>query len=232
MTRAELLAAGESARADGRGRARRGHPGAGLLEPRRGRRARSSSACGASARTATTSRPTPWSAGPPRWCASARSGWVCRRCWWTTRAPRWARPRRASSATRPPSCAWSASPVPTARPPPPSWRAHLLEEGGHADGPARHGQAGGGRHGGGGGAHHARGDRPPGHLPPHARRRRPRLRDGGVLARARAGARDRDPVRLQGVHEPHPGPSRFPRDDGRLLRGQAAAVRRAAGRPS
>ena len=30
------------------------------------------------------------------------------------------------------------------------------------------------------------GDRPPGDLPPDGRRRRPRLRDGGLLARARA----------------------------------------------
>ena len=37
---------------------------------------------------------------------------------------------------------------------------------------ARHGQARGGRGRGGGGAHHARGDRPPGHLPPDARRGR------------------------------------------------------------
>ena len=44
-----------------------------------------------------------------------------------------------------------------------------------------------GRRRGGGRAHHARGDRPAGHLPAHARRGRPRLRDGGVLARARAG---------------------------------------------
>ena len=44
-----------------------------------------------------------------------------------------------------------------------------------------------GRGRGGCRAHHARGDRPPGRLPPHARRRRRRVRDGGLLARARAG---------------------------------------------
>ena len=59
----------------------------------------------------------------------------------------------------------------------------------------------------------------------HARRRRPGLRDGGLLARAGAGARGRDPLRLPGVHQPDPGPPRLPRHDGGLLRGQAAAVR-------
>ena len=91
--------------------------------------------------------------------------------------------------------------------------------------PARDRQARGGGPRGGGRAHHARGDRPSGDLPGDARRRRPRLRDGGLLARARAGARERDPVRLPGVHQPDPGPPRLPRDDGGLLPRQAAAVR-------
>ena len=73
--------------------------------------------------------------------------------------------------------------------------------------------------------HDARGDRPAGRLPRDARRRRSRLRDGGLLARARAGARRRDSLRRGGVHQPHPGPPRLPRHDGGLLPGQAAPVR-------
>ncbi len=56
-------------------------------------------------------------------------------------------------------------------------------------------------------------------------RRRRRVRDGGLLARARARARRGDPVRGRGVHEPDPGPPRLPSHDGGLLPGQAQAVR-------
>ena len=52
----------------------------------------------------------------------------------------------------------------------------------------------GGR-GRGGRAHDARGDRPAGDVPPHARRGRPGVRDGGVLARARAAPRGGNRVR-------------------------------------
>ncbi len=45
-----------------------------------------------------------------------------------------------------------------------------------------------------GGAHDARGDRPAGDVRADARRRRPGLRDGGQLARARAAPRRRDPL--------------------------------------
>ena len=96
--------------------------------------------------------------------------------------------------------------------------------------PAGDGQARGGGHRGGGRAHHARGHRPPAHLPAHGRRRRPGLRDGGLLARAPTRAGGRDPLRGQGVHQPHPGPPRLPRVDGGLLRGQAPVVRRAGDR--
>ena len=44
-------------------------------------------------------------------------------------------------------------------------------------------------------AHDARGDRPAARLPRDARRRRPRVRDGGLLARAGARPRRRDPLR-------------------------------------
>ena len=53
---------------------------------------------------------------------------------------------------------------------------------------------------------------------------------GGLLARDRARPRVRHPVRREAVHQPHPGPPRLPRHDGRVLRRQAAAVRRARGR--
>ena len=53
---------------------------------------------------------------------------------------------------------------------------HLLEAGGRQYRAARHGEAVVGGERGGGRAHHARGDRPAGHLPAHARRRRPGLR--------------------------------------------------------
>ena len=83
----------------------------------------SSSASAASRPTATTSRPTPWSAARPRSWWSARWAWACPRCRSTTRAPRWAPPPRASTATPPPRCGSWVSPAPTARPPRPSWCA-------------------------------------------------------------------------------------------------------------
>ena len=73
-------------------------------------------------------------------------------------------------------------------------------------------------------------------VPGDARRGRPQLRDGGVLARGRAA-----PARLRSlpcarVHEPDAGSPRLPRHDGGLLRREAAALpragtRRAAARP-
>ena len=53
-------------------------------------------------------------------------------------------------------------------------------------------------------------DRPAGDVAAHGRRRRPRLRDGGVVARARARPRRRRALRRRRVHEPHPGPPRLP----------------------
>ena len=54
------------------------------------------------------------------------------------------------------------------------------------------------------------------------------VRDGGLLARARAPPRRRDPLRRRDLHQPDPGPPRLPSDDGGLLRGQAPAVRPSA----
>ena len=98
------------------------------------------------------------------------------------------------------------------------------------DRPARHGQERDRRRRARRGADDARGDRPPAHVPRDARRRRRGVRDGGLLARARAASRRRDPLRRRDLHQPDPGPPRLPRDDGGLLRGQAAAVRRRPGR--
>ena len=91
--------------------------------------------------------------------------------------------------------------------------------------PARHRDVGGGRHRAAHDPDHARGDRPPAHLPRDARRRRPRVRDGDLLARARAAAGRRRPRRGRDLHQPDAGPPRLPSDDGGLLRRQAAPVR-------
>ena len=58
-----------------------------------------------------------------------------------------------------------------------------------------------------------------------ARRRRRGLRDGDLLARARAAARRGHPLRGRGLHQPQPGPPRLPSRHGGLLPGQAATVR-------
>ena len=54
---------------------------------------------------------------------------------------------------------------------------------------------------------------------------RPLMRDGGDVDRCRAGQAHRHALRGARLHEPHAGPSRFPRHDGRVLRGQALALR-------
>ncbi len=55
--------------------------------------------------------------------------------------------------------------------------------------------------------------------------------DGSLEPRPRPGARGRDQVRRRGVHEPHAGSPRLPRNDGGLRRGQVPVVQRARGRP-
>ena len=151
----------------------------------------------------------------------------------TTCGPRWARrgrallrrPDRASSTS-------SASPAPTARRRRRSSSAHLLEAG-RASRPgcsAPSSRVVGGREERGR-AHHARGDRPPGDLPRDARRaataparwRSPRTRSSW-------GAPTGIHFACRGLHQPDPGPPRLPRDDGGLLRRQAAAVRGRGGR--
>ena len=56
------------------------------------------------------------------------------------------------------------------------------------------------------------------------------VRDGGLLARARAPPRRRDPLRGGDLHEPDPGPPRLPRDDGGVLRAPSGGCSRTAGR--
>ena len=207
---------------------------AGLAYRSDGRRARgrSSSASPASGPTGTTSRPTPSSAAPRRSSASARSASACPRWSSTTCARRWGPPRRASTATRPRELRGG--------------RHHRHERQDHHRVPGARtcsrpaGAAcgllgtvkrvvGGPR--GGGRAHDARGDRPAGDLPARcstpatapARWRSPRTRSSWARASGIHFA-------CRGVHQPDPGPPRLPRDDGGLLRRQAAAVRRRRGR--
>ena len=70
--------------------------------------------------------------------------------------------------------------------------------------------------------HHARGARPPAAAGAHANDRRTRRRHGGLVARPRPSTGSTGSRRRRSVHEPVPGPSRLPRNDGGLLRGEAA----------
>ncbi len=54
--------------------------------------------------------------------------------------------------------------------------------------------------------------------------------DGGLVARARPGPRERRRVRRRAVHQPDARPPRLPRHDGRLRRGEGEAVRLAGTR--
>ena len=166
--------------------------GARLRQPRGARRRAVLLRERLSATTATTS--------PPQAVASGRGG--ARR-----RAP--ARPRRARGAGRVgargdgaarrsllrrsdrASCGSWASPGPTARRPRAYLVRALLEAGGEQCGLLGTVKSVDRRRRARGRAHDARGDRPAGRPARDARRRRSRLRDGGLLARARAGPRRR-----------------------------------------
>ena len=63
-------------------------------------------------------------------------------------------------------------------------------------------------------AHDARGDRAAAAVPRDARRRRPLVRDGGVVARVGAAPARPRPLRRARLHEPQPGPPRLPRRHG------------------
>ena len=128
--------------------------------------------------------------------------------------------------------AWSGSPAPTARRRPPSWSATSSSAAGVQTGLLGTVKRVVGGVDERGRAHDAGGDRPAAHVPPDGRRRRPRLRDGGLLARAQPQPRRRDPLRGRRLHQPDPGPPRLPRRHGGLLPRQAPAVRSGEPRPS
>ena len=94
-----------------------------------------------------------------------------------------------------------------------------------SDRAARHRRAARRRARGAGRPDDARERRPPGRAPADGRRRRRGLRDGGVVARPRAGPRGRYALRRRRVHQPHAGPPRLPSRHGALLPRQGAAVR-------
>ena len=156
--------------------------------------ARCSSACPASPATATTSPPTRSPAARRRSSSRGRSGSGCPRSWSTTCAPRWPSPPPASMATRPPGCRSSGITGTNGKTTTAFLVRSLLEARGPPLRAARHGQVRRRGRGARGRAYDAGGDRPP------ARRSREMLaggddgvRDGGLLARARAAARRRDP---------------------------------------
>ena len=189
-------------------------------------RGRSSSACRDSGRTGTISPPTRSSAAPPRSCASGRSGSACPRCW--CRRARRHGPRRRPLLRRPDGGARRG-------------RHHGHQRQDHdrlpRAPPARGRRARAAGCSARSSAWSAGREEEVERTTPeaidlqrtfraHGRRRRQRLRDGGLLARARARAGVRHPLRLPGVHEPDPGPPRLPPLDGGLLPRQAAPVRR------
>ena len=126
-------------------------------------------------------------------------------------------------------CGCSASPAPTARPPPPtSSRRSRVRAGERA-----------GVMGTVGRARRGRDDRRPAHTTPeadraagaaraHARRGVDDRRDGGVVARARPAPRRRHAVRRGVLHQPQSRPPRLPRHARRVLRGQGVACSRRA----
>ena len=79
-------------------------------------------------------------------------------------------------------------------------------------------------------AHDAGSIRNPAAPPGDGRSRLQGVRDGSLVARARAAPRGQHAVRRRDFHQPDPRPSRFSRRHGAVLRRQAPAVRDAAGR--
>ncbi len=120
-----------------------------------------------------------------------RSTSACPRWWWTTCGRRWARPRRASTATRPRSSTWSASPARTARPPPPSSSATCSRRPGARRACSARSSAwwaGWRRRSSGRRPRRSTSRRPSGACSTRGDRA---VRDGGLLARARARPRGR-----------------------------------------
>ena len=141
--------------------------------------------------TGTSSPPQAVAPAPARSSSSGRSAWACPKCWSRRRARRWRRSRRASTAIRARELTVVGVTGTNGKTTTAYLVRALLEAAGAAVRPARHRQVGDRRARAAGGAHDARGDRPAGRPAGDARRRRPRLRDGGLLARARARARRR-----------------------------------------
>ena len=110
------------------------------------------------------------------------------------RGARWRRSPPGSSASRRASCGSSASPARTARPPAPIWCRRCWRQAGRACGLLGTVKSVIGGVERRGAAHHPRGHRSPGRPARDARRGRSGLRDGGLLARARARTRRRDPA--------------------------------------
>ena len=165
---------------------------------------------------------------PRRWSSSASCpSCGCRRSWSPTRGRRWRRSRRASTATRRPSCGSSGVTGTNGK----TTTAFLLREILEAAA-IQSGLLGTVKQVVGGVEEEVERTTPEAidlqdDLQPHARGRRPRLRDGGLLARAGPAPGRRDPLRAGAVHQPDPGPPRLPRRHGGLLPRQAPALRRA-----
>ena len=142
-----------------------------------------------------------------------------------TPARRWRTPRCVSSAIRPPSCGSPGSPARTGRRRRRSWSATSSSARG-----IQTGLLGTVKRVVGGVEEPVERTTPEAiELQATFRRMvdggRPRLRDGGLLARAQPQPRRRDPLRGRRVHQPDPGPPRLPRRHGGLLPRQAPPVR-------
>ena len=207
--------------------------GSRLRQPAAVRRGRCSSACPASPATATSSPPTRSPAARWRWSSSARSSSRARRSWSDVRA-----------AMAPAAAAFYGDP--TARAGRRRGHRHQRQDDDRVPRPRAARGRTGARPGcwGRSRAWSAGSSTTVERTTPEAidlqrtfremlDARRSGLRDRGLLARARAAPRRRDPLRRRDLHQPDPGPPRLPSDDGGLLRRQAAccsAERRAGPR--
>ena len=193
--------------------------------------------------------PTTGSSSPPRpWrAARARCSTNGRGCAGGARAGRGhfrgrgARPqcaRRASSPTAssmPPrsTSPWPASPAPTARPPAPGSSPRRLSTAAAGGATSARSAAGVPPRADPGPAHDRRcGDACSASWRRCARSGAACVGDGGVLARARPGARQRRALPHRRLHQPDARSPRLPRHDGGVRRRQGAAVRLARARAS
>ena len=187
--------------------------------------ARSSSASRGRAWTATTSPPRPSRAGRSRSSSSGRSSSACRAS--SSRRPRCHGPRRRPLLRPAPRELEVAGVTGTNGKTTTAFLLHsVLDAAGRRPGllGTVESRVGGERRPASLGRR--RGDRPPAHVSRDARPGRPQLRDGGLVARLGAAPAGRRALRRARLHEPDAGSPRLPRDDGALLRGQAAPLRR------